>query len=205
MLELLAASLEDGWAFVRTSDGIVLMKPPYRRANLSPVPEATVEKAVQAYRFAAMDKCFNDWESLIAFLRAELARAHESIRALLPETSAIDELLPHAPKEILSSYLDRIESELIPDREWQTGLSLLSALIRLDAVKLDATLYQRAVELLGKCSNEMRLAQAGRQALTGQVLWELFPNVARQYPPEELQDYMRGISRRHQVFPVGAH
>jgi hypothetical protein len=205
MLELLAASLKDGWAFVRTSDGAVLVKPPYRQANVSVVPEATVEKAVQAYGFAAMDRPFDDWESLIAFLRAELAEAHESIKALLPEPDAIYELLPHAPKEILSSYLDRIESELLPNREWQASLSLLSALIPLDAVKEDASLCKRTAELVRKCSNEVERAQAEKRALTGQILSELFPNATRRYAPDDLQEYIRTVSHRHQVFPVGAY
>ena len=58
MLKLLATAPEDGWAFVQRDAEILLVRPPYRRWDLSIVPEATVERAIHDYGFAAMEEAF---------------------------------------------------------------------------------------------------------------------------------------------------
>jgi hypothetical protein len=60
-------------------------------------------------------------------------------------------LIHFAPPDILANYLDRIERELIPGREWEAAQELLTVLLGVEAVRSEVTLYERTRRLLESC------------------------------------------------------
>src|ERR1017187_8750773 len=204
MLELVAASLEDGWAFVKKAGRLLLLKPPYRQVNVIPVSEDILEKALHAYGFASIHVPYDTWNQLIAFLRAELSKVHESKLNVLPGVEMMYELLFDAPRDILVDYLNRTESELIPNREWPAALDLLTVLMRVDSVRGEPDLYARAINLLRRCSKGLADAKVGREELTADTVAWRFPGVAKHYPVQSVMDYMRNVADRHPVLPMGA-
>ena len=155
MFRLLAIAPEDGWAFVRRDDELLLVKPPYSQRTLSRVEEVDLERSLSLQGFQAENRSFADWGSLIAHLQAEIVAAHEARGQSEPASEDIRELIHFAPHYILSNYLDRIEKELIPNREWEPALDLLTFLLGVEAVRSEATLYERTRRLLESCRTAM--------------------------------------------------
>lgn len=204
MLELLAASFEDGWAFIRRGGDILAMKPPYRRTNLSVVSEATVEKAVHAYGFEARAESFDDWTTLIAFLRDRMRAARESQGADGPGGDPVRELIQDAPEAILCNYLDRIESELLPNREWNAASRLLTTLIGSHKVWQDADLCRRTAALLNTCSEQKTAFESAKQELIDEDLARMFPNAVEQEGHDPIKKRAQQVRTLRQTFPMCA-
>ncbi|MBZ5618263.1 MAG: hypothetical protein LAQ69_05925 [Acidobacteriia bacterium] len=204
MLELLAIAREDGWAFVRQDEQLMLVKPPYRQSNLARVSEEILEKAVSVHGFEPIQQTYPGWAPLIQFLRAELSKVHESKLGILGDAELKFELLRDAPREILEDYLHRTESELIPNGEFSAALDLTTVLMGIDTIRQDATLYSRAIALLQQCNAGLAANGRVRAELTAEGVVRLFPAVAKKYPVASVMEYMRNVADRHQVMPVGA-
>ena len=204
MLHLLASVPEDGWGFVRDGDEVVLVRPPYDRWARSVVREEAVEKALRAHGFRAERKSFRDWASLIAHLREQIVVSRRERGEREPDPHAIRELVHYASKSLLSSLLDRIGAELLPNREWQAALSLVTELLKVEKVRADPELFRRALDLLGTSQKLLAEAERERQTLLdpAEELTRVFPLVVRSFGAVQVQKYKSEISRRHQTFAL---
>jgi len=87
MIQLLALAPEDGWAFARSGDRILLLRPPYVRRRHPAVDESVVTRAVAVEGFTAEDRVFADWPTLLAFLEEQFLAGRPALpAALAPES-----------------------------------------------------------------------------------------------------------------------
>jgi hypothetical protein len=200
MLRLLAASFQDGWAFVQRGRDLLVIRPPYHRTGSCLVSEATVEKAIHAYGFEARADRFPDWRSLLAFLREQLLLSHRSVVGMPSGPDAMSELLRRAPRETIDRYLDRIEQEFVPSREWDAALRLLTALIDLPVVKGNPGLCDRALRLLKRCFAARQALQAEREELAEDDLPHRFPAAVEQYGAAAISKRARAVSESGQLW-----
>jgi len=80
MLRIMAIAPEDGWAFVERDGKFLLLKPPYSQRTIYPASERSVSAAINKYGFEALSKEFQDWGSLLEFLRATLSQKEPANR-----------------------------------------------------------------------------------------------------------------------------
>lgn len=102
MVQLIAHAPEDGWAYAREGDSILLLRPPYQGNRLVVGPE-DVERAVTVHGYLARDLLFKTERDLIQYLRDEVVRSWPVKEA--PEKLREDLLLLAEPEEI-GIYLD---------------------------------------------------------------------------------------------------
>lgn len=206
VLQRVAFAPEDGWAFVRSGDDLFLIRPPYGRPAV--VDDHVLARAVAGKGFVAEPQDFPDWASLLADLQQRLIAAREAKGKRAADREEVFGLLDYAPKTILAGYLDRIESELIPGREWEPALELLRRLLRLPAVQEDAGLRDRALDVLDRCQNAALGTERERLALldSDQALKRDFPHVAKRYQHQldSLRHCSQAIRSRRTVFPLPA-
>ncbi len=182
MLTLLAAALEDGWAFVKDGTQIRLIRPPFKKNSCFVVPERTVEKAVHSYNFAFMEHEFADWLGLVKFLKEQLIEARKAKGQIVPTLDSIKDVLHYAPSHTLIAYLNRIESELLPNHEFDAAEDLLITLINLDSVRDDKVLLSRATAMLRRCKDEWKIQNDKQNLLNNNPpLRDQFPHIERHY------------------------
>jgi hypothetical protein len=203
MLRMLAVAPEDGWAFVEdvSADQRWLIRPPYTSRSRFAVDAAVVAKAVSDHGFRATDEEFASWRELIAFLEGRIL---STVDPALSDSERLQRLLPHATPEVLRRYLDRIESELLPQRQWDVALRLLTELLRLSTLKGDPALLERAVALLGTCRDMQSQAKTGHCQLTQALAVDMVPLVEQRYGWAMVTDLARLVAQRRQLFRVGA-
>lgn len=196
MLELQALAPEDGWAFVKSGDRTLLVRPPYERAQMVEVTADAVGRAIGAHGFQAASHVFADWDQLIGHLRSELVRSNRERPTL---DQPVRRLLQLAPRAILERYLDRVEQELVPQGDWISAIEVVQALLELDRVIADAELRRRASDLLKTAvaglgrQNEARIGLANHAAdIVGR-----FPRTSRRYGERPLRDYFAKVRSHH--------
>jgi len=198
MIQLLALAPEDGWAFVRSADRILLLRPPFGKRRHPAVEESVVARAVAAEGFVAEDRVFPDWPALFAFLEECFLVGRPALpTALAPES--VERILRHAPRSVLEKLLDRIEHELLPDRQWDAASELLARFLTVDSPALAAgsDLRSRVTAVLMRCQRERaangarwsRLAAAAKAPLT-----------AKKYGLEALQAHAARIRQAGSFF-----
>lgn len=205
MFDLLAGDPEDGWAFVRRGEEILLVRPPFRCWNRSVVTESTVEQAVSTQGFVAMEGSFDGWTALIAFLEDKMVEVRKAQGQDVPTSDSIEEVLKLAPKRILKAYLDRVESEFIPNREWDAAFNLLITFVTLDTVKDDSDLRGRTLDLLKQWRTAKAQREAEKQELTNEEenLRSRFPGAAGQYEASAVAGFAQNVSERGQLLAAG--
>ncbi len=198
MIRLLAIAPEDGWAFVRSADRILLLRPPYGKRHHPCVEESTVARAIAVEGFEAADQAFPDWPALFVFLEKRFLADRKPLPAALAPQS-VERILRHAPHSALESLLNRIEHELLASRQWDAAGELLARFLAVDS-PATANLRSRAAELLVLC-------QQSRSA-TGQRWHRLTdaaqaPLTAAKYGLEPVRAYAERI-RQVGFFPAAA-
>ena len=182
---------------------MLLVKPPYRRSNALPVKEATVEKAVRQFGFANIDEAFEDWSALVGFLREQFLEARKEQSASDQHEAVAEELLNHAPRPVLEKYLNRIESELLPNGEWAASLNIVASLMRLESVRNDPRLCARAADLVKELADGRARRENDVLRLVEEEIPDHFPNAAKRFGPARIQHYSRDVKERHQILAVG--
>lgn len=124
MLKLIAHAPEDGWAFVRDGESILLLRPPYR-GNRVAVQREDVERAVTVHGYLARDLDFTTERDLVQYLRDEVVRswpAQEDPEALR------EDLLSLADPDEINVYLDEATAWLRDGRRSE-AITLSSRLL----------------------------------------------------------------------------
>lgn len=198
MIRLLAMAPEDGWAFVRSANRTLLLRPPYGKRRHPAVEESAVARAVAVEGFEAADKAFPDWLALFAFLEERFLAGRKALPvALAPE--AVERILRHAPCSVLKNILDRIEHELLPGRQWDAAGELLARFLAVDS-PATAGLRSRAAELLVRCQQARSAAAQRWQRLADSAQ---APLTAAKYGSESVRAYAERI-RQVGFFPAAA-
>jgi hypothetical protein len=104
-----------------------------------------VARAVAVEGFKADDRIFPDWSALFAFLEEQFIAGREALPALTPQS--VERILRNAPRSVLEGLLDRVENDLLPNRQWDAVGELLARFLAVDSAATDG-LRSRAAELL---------------------------------------------------------
>jgi hypothetical protein len=192
MIRLLALAPADGWAFARSGDRILLLRPPYGKRRHPAVEESAVARAVAVEGFTAEDRDFTDWPALFAFLEEQFLAGRPALPAALAPES-IERILRHAPHSALEGLLDRIERELLPGRQWDAAGELLARFLSVESP--GAVLRSRAADILVHCQQERSAAAEQRNRLVESVQ---APLAAQKYGREAVRARTAGI--RHTGF-----
>ncbi len=205
MFELLAIAPEDGWAFLRRHGALHLLRPPYQSWNLETVAEESLERALHQHGFIVDRRVFADWASLIAELKARTIAAYHAQGRQTADSETIRSLLHKAPRPVLQTFLDRVEHELLPNRERRAAFEILTELLGVRVLRDDTELYERTVELLRQGRADADDENVRRSELTdeAQALAEHFPLAAARYGADDLLGYARGVWERQQILAFG--
>ena len=201
MLDLKAAAWEDGYAIVEEGGSLFTIRPPYRRENKHSIAASEFAAGVAKYGLMPVSGSFEDWGSLIEHLRRKFLEARQEP----PDAARIKKLVERAPQDAVATYLDRIERELFPSRQWRAAASILTHLLRNPVVKCDPDVLDRVSILLEKAEDGRAnedLARAGL-ADTAPPLEEEFALVKRLYGPKALE-LGEQIRREGQVLRMGS-
>lgn len=193
MYRLLASAPEDGWAFVQHGDAVMVIRPPYADWSRTFVQPNTVETAILQHGFLFENRSFPDLSSLIDFLKEQINISRSARGEEVPDAAAIRELFHFAPRYILTEYLDRIETEVIPNREWSAAESILVELLGVEIIKKDEGLYERTRNLLIRCQEARAAEEARRRELVGREQNATqFLRIFRKYGPaiSRIQDFL---------------
>lgn len=205
MLRLLAFAANDGWAFVREGQSVVLIRPPYSTANMCRVPEESVETGVAGYGFSACENDFADWRGLIVFLNEQLREFRESRGEQIVRDGLGGQMLQYAPCDVLDKFLARIETELLPAGSWEPAERLLLDMLRLPQVDNDGQIRARVTNLLDRTVTARSNAEIQRQSLVEQRnIVEQSPVLRERYEPRQLADFNQAVRERGAILPVGS-
>jgi hypothetical protein len=205
MLELLAVAQEDGWAFVRVMDVTCLVRPPYKKSNVLGVDDAAVETALAKHGFVAPidDRTFGDWAALVARLNQQVLQSRSAAGRPVPELGAGEELLEVAPREVLAGFLDRVECELLPEHRLDHAANLLTAMLKLPAVRKDANLCERISVLLGKLQESRAATETFRREVSRPFNFDaVFPTIARLLGRKRVMELAEEVESSGQVFAI---
>jgi hypothetical protein len=190
MLRLRAAAWEDGYAVVESDGALFMIRPPYRQVNKVAVPESDLESAVAKHGFSATDQSFEDWAALIEHLKRRFIEERKG-QGQVPDSARIKKLIERVPAYIVASYLDRIEDELLPQKQWRAANGVLAHLLRNPVVRQDPGLLDRVSVLLERVELE---SDPDAPALKKAV-----PSA-----DPETEKLARLIREDHQVWPMGS-
>jgi hypothetical protein len=147
MPRLLAIIPEDGWAMVREDETIFFVRPPFRRSERVPVPEATLADAISLHGYEAQpDAPEESWASAVERIRAIMARVHEH-RSLPPDGEILARMLRSGPPSVLTGLLDRIENDWFARGDLRAAEHALKTLLAEDRVTSSKALRDRALAL----------------------------------------------------------
>ena len=204
MITLLAIAPEDGWAFVRKDGVILLVKPPYTKLATLQVDARTVENAVSTHGFEHVppERSFASWSGLISFLHGQVLESRKARGRPLPDSGVGESFLQVAPKEVLETFLARVEHELLPNKKWDHAQKLLLAMLKTPRVRSEEDLASRAALLLERAMKlEERAEELRRSACEeAEPLESDFPLAASRYGAERLKEQAHSICETHQIW-----
>lgn len=163
MLKLVAIDAREGWAFVKESDGLVLIRPPYEHQDKRSASAAILARAVQEGDFEPNEKEFVGWGSLVEFVRSQVIDYAKRAGRVL-DAPVGDELIAVAPLLLIEELLEQVESELFPANEWVVAETLLdSILFRSRLMNTDPELNKRVRELLSVVKENQKAFKERRE------------------------------------------
>lgn len=193
MIEIVAVSYEDGWAYVRLEEGLCLIHPPYHRSGAIPADERTIEKAVGTLGFSVLAREFQSWHELVSFLHDGVAEARRQCGREVAEAAPGKEFLRLAPVEDLSHFLDRVESELIPQGKLEHAENILLAMLTTPEAQDHRDITIRAAQLMQTVSGHRAQAEEDRRRLAGDYARAPGPN--GQCDTEEVAQYAKEVAK----------
>ncbi|MBF0138492.1 MAG: hypothetical protein HQL65_19860 [Magnetococcales bacterium] len=155
MIELVAIHEEDGSAFVRTEDGLIVIRPPYHAWSRYNATESMVEQGIVQHGFTQAEGNFSDWQALIQHLKHVQIAAHKNRETTTINERDIENLIYEMPADHLALFLDRVEKELLPKAQWAAAEKLLTKMLGIPTLQQSKELNNRTLLLLER-SQEIR-------------------------------------------------
>lgn len=207
MIELLATSPSDGWAFVSEGGQTFLVRPPYTSQTLLTVKPGAIAEAITKHGFQPCVDTFPTWSDLIAYLRDCVRSA---VADLFPNVDAIavaTDLVTTAPLAIVDKLLDRVDRALSNGQSSTASGRLLTQAMSREDIRLDTQRYQRALSLLNRAlSNE-----SAHQTYFGELLSVSEPAgetelglAAGTYDASAVEAYAGAVRDRHHLLVFAA-
>jgi hypothetical protein len=196
LILLKAISPAEGIGIVRVNSQTRLVRPPYVSSDSPVLPEDSVEDAVLRYGFVAANDEFASWSDLVNYLDQQVAGAREALGMKLLSSHA--EMLEVAPAEILASFLDRIESELIPNGLYESAEAVLVEFLATTAWIDKPEIGRRAAQLLQAVKERQRRSEERLSALASADM--RFPCLQRTNQMKRTKDWAARIRSRGSVF-----
>lgn len=185
--KIIAIAANDGWAFIVKEDRIFLLRPPYVSSNQIEVSEGVVENAIHLYGFEECAITLSSMNEVVRFLKEKYIESKRIQGIDLPSSEQIRELLKYATDDVLIEYLNKAKTELIPEGKLDAAESIALELMKLERVKNNPEMQEKAIHILEKCSQwrrnlkELAIEESNRQ----QDIWkQKFPDVVDLYPIE---------------------
>ena len=193
MIETVAVSYEDGWAYVRSDGSLYLIHPPYSSTGLIPSDEHAIEKAVGALGFSVLGREFRGWRELVAFLHDRVAEARRRRGRDVAESAPGKEFLRLAPVEDLRHFLDCVESELVPQQKLDHAENLLLAMLTTPEVQDYRDITTRAAQLMLTVRDHRTQAEEDKRRLAGDYTDPADPN--GQCDTEKVAQYAEEVAK----------
>lgn len=169
-IQLEALSPAEGAGIVRVGDALRLVRPPYRLDQSPVLPGACIQDAILKHGYSASTEAFSTWEDLIEFLNRQARDARLLLGHGIPDTIAAEDIIGAATPAVLSVFLDRVRTELIPRRLFKGAEAVLLAILASSIVKAHPALLDRAVKLLAENHNARERAAESMAAITARDL-----------------------------------
>jgi len=197
-LKLEAVSAPYGTGIVRTDRTLRLLRPPYTLQDCPILPEESVEDAILRLGFSAAEKEFTTWEEAIDFLNQQAVEWHRVLGKDIPESIPNSDIIDVAPEEILTAFLERVETDLIPRQVFDHAENVLFALLTSSAPRRYPALGGRAMELWRRNKAARRAAESAMSEVARHDL--RFESLEKHGQAGRSAKLADDIKRRHCVF-----
>jgi hypothetical protein len=197
-LVLEALSAMDGTGIIRNGQTLRLLRPPYTLRDSPVLPESSIRDAILRHGFAAAKEHFGGWEEAVDFLNRQAAESRRSLGKEIPEFIAGGDIVDVAPEEVLTAFLERVETELIPGKMFDHAENFLVALLSTGVLTRYPALGCRAARLLQRNKDARQLAGAATSELMGRDL--RFVSLEKHGELERSAKLAESIRQRHCVF-----
>lgn len=201
-LKIVALAPQDGWAFVRENENLYLLRPPYTASGKIDCTAKEVEEAILKYGFFSVDHPFSHYSELIRFIKDEYVRTNKENGIDTPTTDELKELLRYASEDVLSGFLNRAETELIPGGKIEAAESLALDIMKLDKVVGNKKLHDHAVSIIDKCAASRKKKREWETRFLEKRRYEKFINIKKRYPEPLITEAIRTIQGRGVVFSI---
>ncbi len=204
-IKVIAIAPNDGWAFIKTAEGISLLRPPYVSSNQIEVTQSDVEKALHLHGFEECDSSFDNVREVIGFLKDKYVESMKNSGIELPSSDKLRESLKYASNDALLRFLERAEKELIPRGKCKAARSIALDIMKLEKAMSNLEIRSMVVSVLEKCDQEegemeKLLQRTGDQQET---LGDKFSNAVNKYSKAPIIDLMESIRKRGQILHIG--
>lgn len=153
-IKVIAIAPNDGWAFVKMAERILLFRPPYASSNQTEVTQKDIAKALHLHGFEECDSSFDSVKEVIDFLKDKYVEAIKSRGIDLPSEDELRELLKYATDDILLRLLERAEKEWIPRGKRKAAKSIARDIMKLEKAMSNPEICSMVVSVLDKCDQK---------------------------------------------------
>jgi hypothetical protein len=167
-LKLEAFSPAEGIGIIRTGQTLRLVRPPYVSHDAPVLAEESLQDAILRHGFSASGEQFGSWEEAITFLNRQAVAVRRLLGKEIPESIPGRDIVDVAPPEVLSSFLDRVETEIIPQRLFNYAEDVLLAVLTSGAGIRHPEIGARAASLLqlnkdARCESEAGISELAKR------------------------------------------
>jgi hypothetical protein len=201
-LKIVALAPHDGWAFVKEKEELFLLHPPYTVSTKVRCTAIELEESVLKHGFHSVDYSFCNFSELIQFIKNEYIRANKESGKTVPTVEELKELLNHASEDTLLGFLERAETELIPEGKIEAAESIALDLMKLDKVRENKELHAHAVNIIDRCAAFRRIRSAWEMKFKKRRLKDIFSNIVEKYPEEQIIEKIETTHNRGVVFSL---
>ncbi|MBF0148348.1 MAG: hypothetical protein HQL85_19510 [Magnetococcales bacterium] len=156
MIKLCAISKKDGWAVIQTPEGLRLLRPPYTEDQCPFLHDSDVIRLLSEPGFDAVieEPTMPDLASVITHLKTTMVETNAEEPLAHPKEVGRF-LLQTAPPDFIRHSLERIQNELLPQRQFIPSIKVLRILEESDAAKADPLLHDDVKKLLNDAMDSL--------------------------------------------------
>lgn len=192
MIEIIAASFEEGWAFFKQKNQFFVIKPPYQQDDRTEVTEAIAETAILQHGFTRVQIPVKNQRELIKRLKQEIVETNAS-EELVPQKELFQRMVKVAPMNVLEDYVKRTQKELMVQGKWQIALEILEAIQSIKKTQENPTFLKNVNGLIIQCKARLKPDQQ-------RPIQEKYPNAAQKHGTDHLMGLMALIKNQQCQF-----